>query len=243
MRLLFFKCQMLNKYVYTNYLKPLRFLYLLNCTFTCNNSIVTLFSANSYAHAMNFLAHLYLSGTNEQLLIGNFIADHVKGNDFKKFETGIQKGILLHRHIDAFTDSHPVVEKSKARLRNNFHKYTPVITDMYYDHFLAADWDKFHDIPLEEYTQWVYQILKKNEQQLPERTQKMLRFMVEHNWLLMYATTNGLQRVLSGMSQRASFKNKMDSSVNALIQHYSLFKNEFELFFDDLVKHVKNLSV
>ena len=87
---------------------------------------------------MNFLAHLYLSGNDEPLMVGNFIADHIRGYDWKAFPQQIQNGILLHRFIDEYTDNHPIVEQSKALMRNTFHKYTPVISDIYFDHFFCS---------------------------------------------------------------------------------------------------------
>ena len=92
---------------------------------------------------MNFLAHLFLSGEPGELMVGNFIADSVKGNAMNDFSEGIQKGIILHRAIDTFTDSHNEMQKSKERLRPRYKKYAPVITDIFYDHFLAVNWQDY----------------------------------------------------------------------------------------------------
>jgi acyl carrier protein phosphodiesterase len=82
---------------------------------------------------MNFLAHLYLSGDDKDVMLGNLIADSVKGKDYLAYRPGIQEGILLHRKIDHFTDEHPVVERSKHLLRPKYHKFAGVVTDMFYD--------------------------------------------------------------------------------------------------------------
>jgi acyl carrier protein phosphodiesterase len=187
---------------------------------------------------MNFLAHIYLSGDNDNILIGNFIADHVKGKSIYTYPDEIKKGILLHRFIDTFTDSHPIVEESKARIRNTYHKYTPVIVDIFYDHLLAANWNNYHTENLEVYSGKVYKLLNDNIYILPERTQTMLKYMVAQNWLLKYATLEGTGRVLSGMSQRAKFPNAMNQSVIDLEKYYSFFKSEFELFFVELKEAV-----
>src|SRR5688572_7860936 len=105
---------------------------------------------------MNYLAHLYLSGNDQQRMIGNFIADHVKGKAIHDFPEGIRDGIFLHRQIDQFTDSHPVVTESKIRLRGTFHKYAPVIVDVFYDHFLARDWTQYHHQSLEVFAEECY---------------------------------------------------------------------------------------
>ncbi len=96
---------------------------------------------------MNFLAHLYLSGNDEQLMIGNFIADSVKGSSYKNFPDGIKRGILLHRAIDFYSDNHSVFLKSVERLRPNYHKYAGVIVDIFFDHFLAKNWKEYSENP------------------------------------------------------------------------------------------------
>lgn len=183
---------------------------------------------------MNFLAHLYLSGNDESIMIGNFIADHIKGVHFSNYNTGIIKGIKLHRLIDAFTDSHPVVEESKKRLRSHFHKYSPVIADVFYDHFLAKNWAKYHSESLEKYVENVYSLLRRNESILPEKTKIMIAHMIQYNWLKGYATLEGINRALTGMSRRAKFESKMDQATKFLEKEYELYQKEFELFFPEL---------
>ena len=98
-----------------------------------------------YFCSMNFLAHLYLSGDDKEIMLGNLIADSVKGNAILDFNEGVQEGIRLHRRIDHFTDEHPIVQRSKERLRPKYHKFAGVVTDMFYDHFLARDWDHYSE--------------------------------------------------------------------------------------------------
>ena len=171
-------------------------------------------------------------------MIGNFIADHIKGSAWKKFPEEIKNGILLHRFIDDYTDHHPVVEKSKARLRNQFHKYTPVIVDVYYDHFLASLWNQYSDELLFDYSQRVYKIILTQNEILPERTKYILQFMIKENWLLHYATTEGLNKILTAMSHRAKFENNMHDAAAFLEKHYDDFKNEFIVFFEELKNEV-----
>ena len=183
---------------------------------------------------MNFLAHLYLSGSDENIMIGNFIGDHIKGNHFSNYNNGIIKGIKLHRLIDAFTDSHPVVEEGKKRLRPYFHKYSPVITDVFYDHFLAKNWTQYHSLSLEEYVSSVYSLLQLNEKILPAKTNYMLSHMIKYNWLEGYATLEGINKSLTGMSRRAKFESNMDKATAHLEKDYLLYEKEFEIFFEEL---------
>ena len=92
---------------------------------------------------MNFLAHVFLSGSDEHLILGNLIADAVKGRQFDNYNINVQKGILLHRYIDKFTDTHPIVKQSKQRLENDYKRYSGIIVDIFYDHFLSANFKTY----------------------------------------------------------------------------------------------------
>lgn len=186
---------------------------------------------------MNFLAHLYLSGDNEDIITGNFIADHVKGNGINKFSESIRDGIFLHREIDQFTDSHPQFILSKNRLVPNYRKYAGVIVDMYYDHFLSAFWQQYSDEPIEKFTRRMYKILLKRFLMLPAKTKRILPFMAKDNWLVGYGNPEGLGRALSGMAYRTPFESGMENAVNDLQENYALFKQEFEAFFPEIIEY------
>ena len=137
---------------------------------------------------MNFLAHIYLSGDDDLVKIGNFIADSIKGKKYLKYGLQIQKGIILHRAIDFYTDTHPVFKESSHRLSERYRHYSGIIVDIFYDHFLAANWKDYCDIPLEEYTLQFYALLKLNYEILPSNVKNILPYMIEQNWLLSYAS-------------------------------------------------------
>ena len=186
---------------------------------------------------MNFLAHLYLSGDDRHTMVGNFMGDFVRGRNLhEQFEPRIVKGIELHRAIDEFTDKHPVVSQSKIRLRPKYRHYAPVIVDVFYDHFLARNWNTYHTQDLLQYAHQAYQTLREFDDILPDRLKQMLPYMINGNWLLNYAQVEGIQRALTGMARRTPFDSKMDESVNDLRQHYAEFKAEFESFFPELVQ-------
>ena len=183
---------------------------------------------------MNFLAHAYLSGNDENIIVGNFIADHVKGKAIERYTPQIKEGIILHRRIDEFTDSHPVFRKSAARLRNTYGRYAGVIVDMFYDHFLAKNWDDYSEIPIKKFTSGVYKVMMKHFLILPPKTRRILPFMATDDWLAGYAYIEGLDMALNGMSRRTNFNSGMEHAVVALKSDYELFKSEFRVFFEDL---------
>ncbi|MEW6469080.1 MAG: ACP phosphodiesterase [Bacteroidota bacterium] len=185
---------------------------------------------------MNFLAHLYLSREEEELMIGNFIADSVKGRAFLNFSAGIRRGILLHRAIDHFTDQHPVTRTSVNRLRPAYGKYSGVIIDIFYDHFLAAGWSRFSEQPLADFSSSVQAVLVRHRPIMPLRSQQFLEYMIRKNIPMPYATLQGIEEVLYGMSRRAKFENRMYAAVGDLSAHYRDFGQEFELFFPELCR-------
>ncbi|MGS2741886.1 acyl carrier protein phosphodiesterase [Sinomicrobium sp. M5D2P17] len=188
---------------------------------------------------MNFLAHIYLSGEDEYIQIGNFIADGIKGKKYLAFPERIQQGILLHREIDYYTDHHPIVRQSTKRLHANYSHYSGVIVDMYYDHFLAANWKRYSDIPLETYAGNFYQMLQKHQTLLPERTLGMMPYMVKDNWLVSYASLEGLEIILTQMNRRTAYKSDMHLAINDLREHYTSFEKEFTAFFEELIIFTK----
>jgi acyl carrier protein phosphodiesterase len=150
----------------------------------------------------------------------------------------MQIGIRLHREIDTFTDAHPLFRKCTKRLHKNYGHYSGVIIDIFFDHFLAKNWKHYSEIPLEIYISDFYKSLSKHLDRLPPRFQKLSPIMIEGNWLLSYATIDGIQRVLDGMNRRTKGLSKMNEATKELQTYYSAFENDFSEFFEDL----KNFS-
>ena len=183
---------------------------------------------------MNYLAHIFLSGGQPDIMIGNFIADSIKGSKYSAYPTEIQKGILLHRQIDTTTDAHPAFRQSTKRLHKNYGHYSGIIVDIFYDHFLAKNWSEYSDIPLADYIQTFYELLRDNFEILPENIQKMAPIMMEGNWLLIYANLEGIDRVLAGMNRRTKNRSGMDKAGQELKEFYTLFETDFRLVMKDL---------
>lgn len=189
---------------------------------------------------MNFLAHIFLSGDDQLLMVGNFIADFVKGNRKDLYPEQIRKGIELHRKIDAFTDQHPYTLRSRDRLRSSQRKYAGVVVDILYDHFLARNFHDYSAASLRQYSLETYRILHVHEEWLPAGVLNFLPFMIEKNWLLNYASLEGLDRALTGLSRRVSFENRMNTAIQDIKAHYSELEKDFNLFFPELRIFVKH---
>lgn len=191
---------------------------------------------------MNFLAHLYLSGSNEGLIIGNFIADMVKGKSYLNFPEPIQKGILLHRQIDSFTDNHPVFRNTKRRILKEQGPYSGVVVDMFYDHFLATEWRRFSDENLNEFVSRNYRLMIKNYRKLPLRAQYILPFMVQQNWLANYANIKPLALIFDRMDKRTDYRSGMKTGVDTLQKYYPEIKNDFLAFMPDIIVFTQKLK-
>lgn len=184
---------------------------------------------------MNYLAHIYLSGNNDLITIGNFIADGIKGKSYKNYQKEIQIGVLLHRNIDTFTDAHPTVRLSTKRLHSKYGHYSGIIVDILYDHFLAKNWPRYCSVPLKDYVDGFYNSLETHFDVLPLRIQKMMPYMMADNWLLNYASIDGISHVLDGMNRRTKNRSGMHEAVKELEFFYSEFETEFSSFFDELI--------
>ena len=183
---------------------------------------------------MNYLAHIYLSGDNEMVCIGNFIADHIKGSQYKTYPEDIQKGILLHRQIDSFTDAHEIARKSKRRLHEQYGLYKGIIIDIFYDHMLAKNWSQYSKLELSDYTKDFYAQLTDHDAFLPEKIKYMSAYMIPQDWLLSYAEKQGIQKVLEGMNRRTGGTSKMDLAILDLEENYDDFESDFKVFFEEL---------
>lgn len=188
---------------------------------------------------MNHLAHLYIGQAKIEWLVGNFIADQVKGKQLLQFSPLVQEGIKMHRAIDSFTDQHPIVSKSKAKLYPVYHKYSAVIVDVFYDHILAKNWDQYSPIPLQLFAQSSYALLQTQRSTLPQRSQKILFYMVEQDWLSNYAQLSGIEKTLINLSKRAKFDSKMEFASRELKKDLLFFQEHFMIFFPELLEFIK----
>jgi acyl carrier protein phosphodiesterase len=189
--------------------------------------------------SLNFLAHIYLSGDSDEIKIGNFIGDYVKGRNYENYPELVNKGIILHREIDSFTDSHPVVNRSKMHLKQRFRRYSGVIVDIFYDHFLASEWAMFSKHPLPQYVIHMYEILVSNYFILPNEIKAFLPFFVINNWLESYTSIEGIEGVLRRMTRRTSLPNETTFAISELRKNYHLFRDDFLCFFPDLIEYVE----
>lgn len=188
---------------------------------------------------MNFLAHTYLSGCNDEIIVGNFMGDYVKGKNYVHLPELVRKGILIHRDIDTFTDAHEITRRSRLRLVERYHKYAGVIIDIFYDHFLASTWSQYCGMPLRDYVDRTYDVLKRNYKTLPQGIKVWFPTFLENNWMLAYQTVDGIELVLDRMSANTSLPDHTAFAIERLRAQYDDFLDDFQMFFPDIIKFIE----
>jgi len=189
---------------------------------------------------MNFLAHLHLSGDNNHVKIGNFIGDAVKGKSYQKFAPDIQKGILLHRKIDYFTDRHEITKKLSKLFVSEYGKYSGIVVDIIYDYYLANNWSNYSNILLERFISDTYGLLMLNFRILPTKIKKFLPFLIGKNRLLSYRDIKGIESVLSVMAKYTTLPNAPEFAIKVLKENTDYFQDKFIVFYDELNQFTKN---
>jgi acyl carrier protein phosphodiesterase len=185
---------------------------------------------------MNYLAHLFLSGNDEQIMVGNFIGDYVKGKDLERFPGNIRKGIEMHRQIDVFTDSHPRFREAKSYFRTEFGLYSGIVIDFLYDHFLAKNWNEYSDFTLRTFAKLSHAVLLKNFRFLPARVQGFLPFLIQNRRLESYASVSGIAEALNIMSKYTSLPARADFVVQVTKTNYQFFDDNFKTFMFDMIR-------
>ena len=193
---------------------------------------------------MNFLAHLYLSGTSDNIKFGNMIGDSVKGKNYQKYEAEISKGIILHRHIDTFTDSHEIIRECKQLFNEKFHKHSGVVIDIVFDHFLALNWKQYSDKDLHAFARHTYVILVKNYKLVPTRLKFFMAYMIVNNWLGSYQNISFIKRVFDRMPYRTSLPREPEFVINTIEENRDWINQMFKKFFEELIADVtKNYDI
>lgn len=189
---------------------------------------------------MNYLAHIFLSGSDQQIKIGNFIGDFVKGNRYQQFPEKIREGVLLHRRIDEFTDSHPIVRQTVAFLRPAFGRYSAIVTDMYFDYFLAKNFRNYAAMSLTVFAYKFYIAALLNYSYLPERVKGFIFHFISTNRLGKYASPEGLFESLQIMANYKIPALDPKAIIHFLIEHQEILEVQFSSFFSDIIHFVEN---
>lgn len=188
---------------------------------------------------MNYLAHLYLSGSDEQIMVGNFAGDYIKGTKWKNYPEKIGKGVRLHRQIDSFTDNHHFYKEAKMFFKPGLGLYSGIVVDFVYDHYLANNWTDYSAISLKQFSHKAHAALIRNFFHLPGEVQRFLPFLIKNKRLESYASIDGVTEALKIMSNYSSLPEKSDFVKTTLHENYAELENNFRQYMPLLINFVK----
>lgn len=191
---------------------------------------------------MNFLAHLYLSPPDDDALLGSLMGDFVKGPLAAHPADDLRRGMALHRRIDSYTDAHPIVRDSRNRISAARRRYAGIMVDMFYDHFLARDWTRYHEQPLADFAQRVYALLLRNRERLPERLARITPYMAEQDWLSSYRAIESIHVALERMGTRLTRGNALRGAAGELVVHYDALEADFRDFFPQVTAFARDTA-
>ena len=189
---------------------------------------------------MNYLAHIYLSGDSEEIKLGNFIGDFVKGNRYRQFPEKVAYGIILHRRIDSYTDQHLDVKECIKLLRPGYGRYSGIVADVFFDHFLASNWSEYSVHSLRHFAKNAHAIFLSNFGLLPLPVKQFLPFLIHHKRLESYSKRENLKNVLEIMSRRTSLPANSEWAMQILNQEYEQFESLFRSFFSEMIEYVES---
>ena len=187
---------------------------------------------------MNYLAHLYLSDRDPDSLVGSLMGDFLKGRVGDDLAPAVRRGVILHRKVDAYTDSHPVIRASKRRISPDFRRYAGILVDIFYDHFLASEWESYSSVPLDAFAQSVYRILEERHASFPQRMQRSMSYMISNRLLQSYRDIDGVHRALCGIETRLSRPSRLGEAVRELEQNHAALREDFTTYLPELVDFV-----
>jgi acyl carrier protein phosphodiesterase len=185
---------------------------------------------------MNYLAHLFLAGDSAESLIGNLAGDFVKGALHDRFTPAIRQGIVQHRRIDAFTDSHSSVAAFRRVLIPEHGHWSRVIADVFFDYFLASDFDAYAGEPLESFVERVHRTIDQHIDLLPDRLRVVYPYMRDQQWLLSYRDVSGIEQALRGLSRRIERHPPLFEAVHYLADSHEKLRHRFRAFFPDVME-------
>jgi acyl carrier protein phosphodiesterase len=196
---------------------------------------------------VNWLAHVFLSEPNAGFQLGNLLADVVRGPQRDGMSAEFLRGAACHKAIDAFTDAHPVVKRSRARIGSEHRRFSGVLIDVFYDHYLARNWRRYSTIALDEYTAAFYASARPHLGELPSDARAMLERIISRDLLGSYVRVDGvehaLRRISTYLNSRWKKQFALDQGVRDLHAHDDALAADFAEFFPVLQAHVASLKL
>lgn len=186
---------------------------------------------------MNYLGHLFFSGNDKELMLSNLFGDFVKGRDLSAFRPKTQEGIMLHRSIDSFIDTHPAVLELFHVLYPQLPKVAGIAVDLYFDHLLSKNWKQYSKEKLDDFLAAFYGSIDLSSDEFSDSFKSMITHLVKVNWISYYPTLDGLDKACRGVSSRISFPNELKNGVKVFSEHEEKISTVFEVYMKDAMDY------
>lgn len=211
-----------------------------------NVSRSVLFDDNLQAewlHGVNYLAHVYLAGPRPDFIAGGILGDFVRGHINPLWPAGLREGIKLHRHIDSYTDSHPLLVAAKSKFSPVFRRFAGIIIDVMFDHYLVRSWSSFSDISLPYYLRPVYSSLRLYQQFFDGRGRQVVSSLIENEWLCEYQEIEMISISLNSISRRARRPNPLSRADAEVMCMYDYMLEVFNRVFPEIISHFRTITL
>ena len=196
---------------------------------------------------MNWLAHILLSEPNVENRLGNLLGDLVKGKDLDRLEPKLRQGVARHYAIDKFTDTHPIVKISKHRIGKEYSKFSGIIIDVVYDHFLVKNWELYSQTIFTDFTAEISRSFHDYPGEIPQMAREVIDRMISGDWLNSYQQLSGvksaLQRIDNRITARMGDRIKLVDAMPILEREYLEIDRDFKLFFPELQQHIQAWNI
>ncbi len=193
--------------------------------------------------AMNYLLHLAIADPTAQaprdFLVGTLLPDFLKGHRIEPLDRLVRQGFDLHRKIDAFSDGHPQVIRSKRRLSPRWRHHSGILVDIYYDHLLSNHWTRISPVPLPTYIAHIYQAIAQPHDAMTPLMRHALDHMITEDWLGSYVTHAGIALTLARVSKRFKRPVHLDEGIADLITHHDAITQDFQKFLSEIQAQFK----
>ncbi len=183
---------------------------------------------------MNYLAHFHLAWPDPDLVAGGLEGDYHKGPIDPALGAGLQRGIRLHRAVDAYTDSHPALAELRGEFAAELRRYAGILVDLSFDHFLSQHWSRFGDQSLKDFNEAVYRHLQHRRRELSAPARRMLDRLVQYDLLGRYGDWHSVPDSAARIGERFSRGNPFLGIDGELDRLHPRLEAAFLAFYPEL---------
>lgn len=184
----------------------------------------------------SILLKFYISKNSQEFQMGALLEDFITDANKNSYALEILDGYEHQKCITSNLVNHPAYKKSELLLDRKLRKSADKIIPMFYDHFLRTNWEKYSDVPFQDFITELNGGFDKNENILPDKYARLLTTINENNWYDALQTVGGTHSIMMQQTKRYTFYTSLEPSMHNLIEHYAEHRDNFFEVMPDLIK-------